>query len=176
MGDAPLIDKTFDGMIRQMRRNITELQRRLGSLSVLPLPEVTQLFAPSTATVTAAAATWGAFSPTVEHTITPSADLEVVLTYSSNIVGNGAVYGMVGVRCSGGLNLEPDYDQVSGTQKFGTTPFSTVAENVTVFGSKKVVIPGGVPTTFTLLNRRNTAAFTPSTNYAMMMISPRRWV
>jgi len=44
---APLIDKTFDGMLRQMRRDITDLQRRLGGaeVGVTPIfPDPTRLF------------------------------------------------------------------------------------------------------------------------------------
>jgi hypothetical protein len=171
---APLIDKTFDGMLRQMRRDITELQRRLGSLSIIPLPPTFVGFGPGSSTVGAAASTWEPFSPTLETVITPNAPLEVEVGFSANVQGNGTVYAMIGVRATGGLVLEPDFDQATGLQQFGITPFS-VNSFTTLYGTKTLTLPGGVPTTLTLCRRRNTTAFAPAVNYSMMQVIPRRW-
>lgn len=177
MSDTSLVDKSFDGMMRQMRRNITELQRRLGSLAVLPLPASYHGYGLAISAVTAAAATWEPV-PTVtpQVTYTPAAALEVLVTYSASITGNGTVYGMIGVGASGGITVAPDYDQNSGLQEFGSTPFALATTNTPTYGSKLLVLPGGVPTTLMMMRRRNTAAFAPAVNYTQMQVMPRRWV
>lgn len=177
MSDAPLIDKSFDGMMRQMRRDVTELQRRLGSLSAIPLPPSYFGYGLAITTVTAPAATWEPV-PTITPavTYTPNAPLEVLVTYSASITGNGTVYGMIGVRASGGITVEPDYDQISGLQEFASTPFALATTNTPTYGSKLLVLPGGVATTLTMMRRRNTAAFAPAVNYTQMQVLPRRYV
>lgn len=175
----PLIDKSMEGRLRRMRSDIDQLFRRLRTAlpdPIADMPSTQVRFGPTATTVTAAAATWANIDAALSVTLTPIADLEVSCAFSANVRGDGTVYGMIGMEASGGVTLGPDYDQVSGVQQFGLTAFSAAAALVTVYGSKTLILPAGVPTTLTMRGRRNTTAYAPATNYAMMRVEPRRWV
>lgn len=176
---TPLVDKSFEGRIRRMQADIAALTRRLRTALPDPVPDMPDSwwgYGPASSTVTAAASTWEETTPALAVTLTPIADLEVEVNMSANIVGNVTVYGMIGVRAVGGVNLEPDYDQLTGLQQFAPSPFSAAAANVQVYGSKILRLPVGVATTLSLCRRRNATSYAPSVNYSMMQVIPRRWL
>lgn len=170
-------DKTFEGTLRQMRRDITELQRRLGQAlapAPTPLPASWVGFGPDSGTV-AADLLWEDIDAALSYTITPSSALEVVVSYSAHVLGSGSVYGMIGAAATGGLALAPDFDQASGTLKYGVTAFSSSASGVTITNSKNLVLPAGVATTIKMQRRRSSNAFAVVVNYPMMRVTPLRW-
>ena len=174
---TPLIDKSFEGLLKGLRRDITELQRRLfkDATGGTTLPEIWQGFGPDTGTITAPAATWGDIDPALTVTYTPAAALRVLVYSTAVIVGNDTVYGMVGVKASGGVVLEPDYDQATGIRRFALTAYSANAAATSITSIKKLILPAGVATTLTMQQRRNTAAFAPAFNYPAMMVVPQGW-
>lgn len=170
-----IIDKTFEGMLRAMRKDITELQRRPWKNPSTALPDSWQAFGPDNSTVTAAASTWENIDPALSVTFTPATPLRVNVMLTAVITGNGTVYGMIGVRASGGLVLDPEVDQATAAIKYANTPFNQINGGVTVTGFKVLTLPAGVATTLTMQRRRNSAAFAPNVNYSSMRVIPEAW-
>ena len=175
----PLIDKTFEGMISQMRRDITELKRRMGrTQSAVPiLPSTWSGYGPDAGTVTAAAAIWQDIDASLlSFTITPTQDLEVTVDFSASVRGSATVYGMLGIATTGGVVVPPVLDQASATNQFALTPFSFSTVFVNISGTKTLVLPGGVATTIRMQKRRSADTFAPDVNYPTMRVRAERWV
>ncbi len=174
-------DKTFEGMIRQIKRDIVELQRRLGQAITPPIPPAPALpaswvgYGPDSGTV-ADPINWEDIDAALSYTVTPVDTLEVVVSYSAHILGSGSVYGMVGAAASGGLALAPEFDQATSTLRYGITAFSSGVSGVTVMNSKTLILPAGVATTIKMQRRRSSNAFAVVVNYPMMRVVPQRWL
>lgn len=130
------------------------------------------------------AASWGiiAGSSDISFGVLP-AKLEVELRVSGMLgTTTAAAYAMLGASCRGGLNLDPEIDQ-DGLGSFRATPYSNIPDaggsqyNNPVYGTKRVVVPAGSPTTvFRLWARRNTANGTQRVQYSQLEAVPIRWV
>ena len=155
--------------IEQNRRII--ITARIGDDPV-PFAPVS-VFGPETASATGAAAAWqNVAGATI--TVTPKYETWVRLDFHASVrTTDPAVYGMIGVRTSGGVTLEPEHDQASNAfPVYPLAPLSQNVETTPLTGSKIVKIPAGVATTFQLQMRRNTTAATPSINYSLLSAAP----
>lgn len=188
---TPLTDKTFEGRMRRIQRDVQELSRRqaraknaalVARLDALEakttLPDPLVRFGNENSTITAATAVWqdvpGAAA--VTFGTLPEA-LMVELKYSAIVVTTDtSVYAMIGVLCAGGLALGPEQEQGTLTTRFAYTPFSSVSTNISLRGSKIVTLPAGTPTDLQLRSRRSGTAGVQAVNYSMMQVIPIKWV
>lgn len=151
------------------------------SAATRPLPAPKQVRAAEVFGITALASTWQSIPPipSVPNTVSFGVldrPLEVEIVFGA--VANttvGDVYAMLGAACAGGLDLEPDFDQASGSQVFTYTPFSGLVGANAIFGTKNVIIPAGAATTIFLQGRRNVASGSQDLNYSQLKVTPVRW-
>lgn len=147
-----------------------------GLRDVLALPSQQVGIGPSAFTITGGAASWQAIG--LELTYTPPADLWVDLEASAEVSGQNTAYTMIGVNITGGLTLAPDQGPADGTAASHWTRFTfstvhTAIQNPT----KRMLLPGGVATTFTFWARRSAVPASGANvcNYSLLSLRPVRW-
>jgi len=143
------------------------------------LPGVQYVNGAASFLITGGAGSWQAG---LALTITPEAamwvDVEASAMVAASTNQTTVNYTMIGVNISGGLSLSPDAPPDGLTPVAHWTPF-TFATGVVGMKTpvKRVLLPGGVPTTFTFYARRSAvpAAGSNVANYSQIQVRPVRW-
>lgn len=142
----------------------------------LALPDQVWFYGPSAFSLTGGAASWQ-IVPGATVDITPARDLWVDVDAGAIVKAvSGGGYVMIGVNVSGGATFAPDTPPDGGSGASHWTPFSSSAVDTHISAPvKRLRLPGGVTTTFTLWTRRNVGSGSHACNYSIGSIRPVRW-
>ncbi|MGU3424037.1 hypothetical protein [Microbacterium paraoxydans] len=162
----------------EQHRRVIVLQAA-GLRETRALPAVQHVNGASSFIVTGGAGSWQAGA---SMTITPESDMWVDVEASAMVAASTNQttlnYTMIGVNISGGVTLAPDAPPDGGPTYSHWTPF-TFATGVVGMKTpvKRVLLPAGIPTTFTFHARRNAVPSSGSNiaNYAQIQVRPVRW-
>lgn len=181
-GDAEPLPLTPQTTLRELRAGdrvvcVEQHRRVLVVQAATPaLPEQAWFYGPSGFQLTGGASSWHAV-PNAALVFTPPRDLWVDVSVGAVVkASSGGGYVMIGVNITGGVTLAPDAPPDGGASMSSWTPFcsSTVDAHINA-PTKRIRLPGGVPTTFTFYTRRNVSSGTHTCNYAIGTIRPVRW-
>lgn len=147
-----------------------------GLRDTLALPDQVWFYGVSAFALTGGASSWHAVTNgTIDYT--PARDLWVDIDVGAVVkAAAGGGYVMIGLNLAGGLTLTPDTPPDGSAGMSSWTPFSSSSVDTHINApTKRVRLPGGVTTTFTIYTRRNVSSGTHTCNYAIGSIRPVRW-
>lgn len=147
-----------------------------GLRDTLALPDQVWFYGVAAFSLTGGASSWHAVTnATVDYT--PPRDLWVDIDVGAVVkAAAGGGYVMIGLNLAGGLTLTPDTPPDGSSPASHWTPFSSSTVDTHVNApTKRVRLPGGVTTTFTIYTRRNVSSGTHTCNYSIGSIRPVRW-
>ena len=143
-------------------------------LPPLPMP-LSSVGSGTAFTITAAGGTWANVTGWAALTMTPERDLWVEVLFTT-IPSASVGYVAAGVNITGGVTWPPVSDPINeAASAWGNSPFGTSATQQPITGTKVLLIPGGLATTFTPQALRSASSGTQQITYPVLKITPLYW-